>query len=105
MGMDCAWLRWPVAAAILRASEPNVALGVAADLNLEDHLQADVPDYAASFVLMDIFHPELAPASMDLVWNRSSLEEIPTPNELWQPWRGSPRPGGHVFVGLAIIWS
>ena len=78
--MDCAcWLRWPVAAAILRASEPNVALGVAADLNLEDHLQADVPDYAASFVLMDIFHPELAPASMDLVWNRSSLEEDPPP--------------------------
>lgn len=84
----------------LIAQLPEVKLSLAADLNLEDYRQADVADFQASFALMDLFAPALAPGSLDLVWNSSSVEELDQPLEAVQSMARLARPGGWVFVGV-----
>jgi SAM-dependent methyltransferase len=84
----------------LLASRPEVALSIAADLNLEDLEQADISDYRASFVRSDIFKPSFLINSMDLVWNSSSVEELDRPNEAVQAMAWMAKPGGRVFVGV-----
>jgi len=87
-------------AAHLLAQQREVALSLAADINLEDHLQADILDYRATFVLMDLFHPAARPGSMDLVWNSSSVEELERPNEAIEAMAWMAKAGGLVFVGV-----
>lgn len=87
-------------AAHLLAQHDEVALSVAADLNLEDFRQAAVPDFRAAFVLADIFRPAFQSASMDLVWNSSSIEEIERPQDAVGAMAWLVRPGGFVFVGV-----
>ncbi|MEX2161984.1 MAG: methyltransferase domain-containing protein [Anaerolineales bacterium] len=82
------------------AQDPNVALSLAADLNLDDFHQAAVKDYQGAFVLMDLFRPGLAPACMDLVWNSSSVEELPDPEQAVRAMAWLAKPGGRVFVGV-----
>lgn len=84
----------------LIAQRPEVDLSIAADLNLEDYRQAALPQFRAAFVLMDLFKPALAPASMDLVWNSSSIEEIDRPLEAVHSMAHLVRRGGWVFVGV-----
>lgn len=84
----------------LLASRPEVALSIAADLNLEDFEQADIPNYRASFVRSDIFRPSFLFNSMDLVWNSSSVEELDRPNQAVQAMAWMAKPGGRVFVGV-----
>lgn len=87
-------------AAHLLAHEENVALSIAADLNLDDYRQADVAGYRAAFVLMDMFKPALKANSVDLVWNSSSIEEIDHPEEAVAAMAWLAKPGGRVFVGV-----
>lgn len=84
----------------LLAALPHVVLSVAADINLEDFLEAGIRDYQAAFVLMDIFSPALQPATMDLVWNSSSLEELDKPDLALAAMVRLTKPGGRVFVGV-----
>ena len=84
----------------LLAAHPRVELSVAADISLEDFLEAGIRDYQAAFVLMDIFSPALQPATMDLVWNSSSLEELDQPDVALAAMVRLTRPGGRVFVGV-----
>lgn len=87
-------------AAHLMAQHDQVALSVAADLNLDDYRQAAVPEFRAAFVLADIFRPAFRPASMDLVWNSSSIEEIERPQDAVSAMAWMVKPGGYVFVGV-----
>lgn len=87
-------------AAHLLAARPEVALSIAADLNLEDYLQAGIPNFRASFLLTDLFHPAIQPGSLDLVWNSSSIEEIDRPQEAIASMVHLAKPGGLVFVGV-----
>lgn len=84
----------------LLAEDPHVALSIAADISLEDFHQAGIRDYKAVFVLMDIFSPALRPASMDLVWNSSSLEELDQPEMALAAMARLAKPEGWVFVGV-----
>lgn len=87
-------------AAHLLAARPEVALSLAADLNLEDYLQAKIPGFAASFLLNDLFAPALQANSLDLVWNSSSIEEIDRPQQAVAHMAALAKPGGLVFVGV-----
>ncbi len=87
-------------AAHLLAQRPEVGLSIAADLNLEDYTQANIPGFAASFLLTDLFHPALQPGSLDLVWNSSSIEEIDNPQAAVTSMAALAKPGGFVFVGV-----
>lgn len=87
-------------AAHLLAQTEEVTLSIAADLNLEDYRQAAISDFQASFVLMDVFRPAARPASMDLVWNSSSIEEIEHPQKAVTAMAWLAKPGGYVFVGV-----
>ncbi len=87
-------------AAHLMAQQPEVVLSVAADLNTEDFRQANIADFHGSFVLMDLFKPATQPASFDLVWNSSSIEEIDHPEEALKSMAGMAKTGGRVFVGV-----
>lgn len=87
-------------AAHLLAQQPGVALSIAADLNLEDYQQANIPGFQASFVLTDLFAAGLQAGSLDLVWNSSSIEEIDRPHEAVASMARLAKPGGLVFVGV-----
>ncbi|MBX3046698.1 MAG: methyltransferase domain-containing protein [Anaerolineales bacterium] len=87
-------------AAHLLASHPEVALSIAADLNLEDYTQANIAGFSASFLLTDLFKPALQANSLDLVWNSSSIEEIDRPHEAVASMAALAKPGGLVFVGV-----
>lgn len=87
-------------AAHLLASQPEVALSIAADLNLEDYRQANIPGFRAAFLLTDLFQPSIQPNSLDLVWNSSSIEEIDRPQEAVASMASLAKPGGLVFVGV-----
>lgn len=87
-------------AAHLLASQPGVALSIAADLNLEDYTQANIAGFSASFLLTDLFKPALQANSLDLVWNSSSIEEIDRPQEAVASMAALAKPGGLVFVGV-----
>lgn len=84
----------------LLAQRPEVSLSVAADLNLEDFLQAATPNYRGGFVRTDIFNPGLQRESFDLVWNSSSVEELPDPAAAVAAMAALAKPGGRVFVGV-----
>lgn len=87
-------------AAHLLAAQPEVALSIAADINLEDYVQAKIPGFRASFLLTDLFRPAIQPGSLDLVWNSSSIEEIDRPHEAIASMAHLTKPGGLVFVGV-----
>ncbi len=87
-------------AAHLIAQQPEIALSLAADLNREDYRQANIPNFRAAFVLMDLFRPAAQAGSMDLVWNSSSIEEIDRPQEAIKAMAWLAKPGGWVFVGV-----
>jgi SAM-dependent methyltransferase len=87
-------------AAHLLAERPEVALSIAADLNLEDYKQAAIPNFKASFLLTDLFRPSLLANSLDLVWNSSSIEEIERPEEAVGSMASLAKPSGFVFVGV-----
>lgn len=87
-------------AAHLIAQQPEVALSLAADLNREDNRQANISNFRAAFVLMDLFRPAAQAGSMDLVWNSSSIEEIDRPQQAIQAMAWMAKPGGWVFVGV-----
>jgi ubiquinone/menaquinone biosynthesis C-methylase UbiE len=87
-------------AAHLLAQEPGISLSIAGDINLEDFRQAEIKDFKASFVLMDLFRPAAAAGSMDLVWNSSSIEEIDRPEEAVAAMAWLAKSGGYVFVGV-----
>jgi 2-polyprenyl-6-hydroxyphenyl methylase/3-demethylubiquinone-9 3-methyltransferase len=84
----------------LLAQRPEVALSVAADLNLEDFQQARIANYKAAFMRADIFKPGLQRGSMDLVWNSSSIDELPDPASAVAAMATLAKPGGRVFVGV-----
>ncbi len=87
-------------AAHLMAAHRDVALSCAMDLNLDDYRQAAIPDFAAQFVLADLFAPPVLAESFDLVWNSSSIEEIPNPERAVACMAAMAKPGGLVFVGV-----
>lgn len=87
-------------AAHLISHLPEVSLSVAADINLEDYHQANMKNYGASFVLMDIFRPAAKWESMDLVWNSSSIEELDRPKEAIKSMALLAKPSGLIFVGV-----
>lgn len=87
-------------AAHLLAQQNEVSLSIAADLNQEDFRQANIPDYQATFVLMDLFRPAAKAGSMDLVWNSSSVEELDHPEKAVQAMAWLAKIGGLVFVGV-----
>lgn len=89
----------------LLAYESNVTLSLAADINRDDYLQAAIPDFQASFVFMDLFRPSVADNAMDLVWNSSSIEELPWPTEAVRAMARITKPGGHVFVGVPFRYG
>ena len=84
----------------LLAQESSVSMSLASDVSLQDHRQAKIEGYAAAFILMDLFKPSLIPASMDLVWNSSSIEEIERPDDAIVAMVWLAKPGGLVFVGV-----
>ncbi|MCW5875589.1 MAG: class I SAM-dependent methyltransferase [Anaerolineales bacterium] len=84
----------------LLAQLPQVALSIAADINQEDHRQAGFSDFAGQFVLLDLFKPALAPASLDLAWNSSSIEELDQPVQAVQAMARLLKPGGRLFIGV-----
>jgi SAM-dependent methyltransferase len=87
-------------AAHLLAQQNEVSLSVAADLNQEDFQQANIPDFQATFVLMDLFRPGAKRGSMDLVWNSSSVEELDEPEKAVRAMAWLAKAGGLVFVGV-----
>lgn len=84
----------------LIAQRAEVRLSVAADLNREDNRQANIHNFQAAFVLMDLFQPALQAGCMDLVWNSSSIEELDRPEEAIKSMAWLAKPGGWVFVGV-----
>lgn len=84
----------------LLAQRTEVSLSIAADLNLEDFQQAAIPNYRGAFVRTDIFKPGLVRGSLDLVWNSSSVEELPDPAAAVVAMAALVKPGGRVFVGV-----
>jgi SAM-dependent methyltransferase len=87
-------------AAHLLAQEKNVILSLAADLNLDDYRQASIQNYQGVFALIDLYWPALAPGSFDLVWNSSSIEELPDPEKAVRTMAWLVKPGGRIFVGV-----
>jgi SAM-dependent methyltransferase len=87
-------------AAHLLAQQSEVSLSLAADLNQEDFRQANIPDFRAAFVLMDLFRPSARAGSMDLVWNSSSVEELEDPGRAVRAMAWLAKAGGLVFVGV-----
>ncbi len=87
-------------AAHLLAKQNGVSLSLAADLNQEDFRQANIPDFRASFLLMDLFRPSARAGSMDLVWNSSSVEELEEPEKAVRSMAWLAKVGGLVFVGV-----
>jgi SAM-dependent methyltransferase len=79
---------------------PEVKLSVAADLNLEDYKQASLPQFGASFAMMDIYKPAVRLFSMDLVWNSSSIEELDDPPKAIRSMASVLKPDGWIFVGV-----
>jgi SAM-dependent methyltransferase len=84
----------------LLAQRAEVALSIAADLNLEDFHQAKIPNYRAAFLRTDIFKAAVQRGSLDLVWNSSSVEELPDPAAAVIAMAALAKPGGRVFVGV-----
>jgi SAM-dependent methyltransferase len=84
----------------LLAQRPEVALSLAADINLEDFHQAKIPNYRAAFLRADIYQPGLQRESMDLVWNSSSIDELTEPAKAVAAMAALAKPGGRVFVGV-----
>ena len=87
----------------LLASNQSVRLGVAADINTDLLTQHSPGEYAADFVVSDIFYPSFAPESFDLVWNSSSLEHFENPEEALRQMASLTKPNGHVFVGVPYL--
>lgn len=84
----------------LLAARREVVLSAAADLNLEDYDQAAIPNYRAAFVRTDIYLPGFLLETFDLVWNSSSVEELPDPQAAVNSMARLAKQGGRVFVGV-----
>lgn len=87
-------------AAHLISDLPQVRWSLAADISIEDFLQAKVNDFHAEFVLMDLFNPAIQRETFDLVWNSSSIEEISNPQEAVRNMASLVVKDGFVFVGV-----
>lgn len=84
----------------LLAQQPGVSLSLAGDINLDDYREAAIPNYQASFALMDMLQPPLAAETFDLVWNSSSVEEFDDPQGAVRAMAHLAKKGGYVFVGV-----
>lgn len=88
------------AASHMIASHAAIHISLAGDINMLDFQQAQLKNFKAKFVLMDLFRPPLQSESMDLVWNSSSVEEFDQPLEAVKGMAQLAKRGGYVFVGV-----
>jgi SAM-dependent methyltransferase len=84
----------------LIGKQPNVGLSIASDINLSLFNQSRNSEFAAHFVIADIFSPPFRVDSFDLVWNSSSLEHFDVPQDALIQMVQVVKPGGFVFVGV-----
>ena len=89
----------------LLASDPSVALGLALDNNLQLFELIKPDNFQGRLIVSDIYSMPFRCERFDLVWNSSSVEELPDPKGAIAAMASIVKPGGYVFVGVPNRYS
>jgi len=89
----------------LLSSDPSVALGVALDNNLKLFDLIKPKNFQGRLVVADIYSMPFFNERFDLLWNSSSIEELPDPEGAIAAMTSLVKPGGYVFVGVPHRYS
>ncbi len=84
----------------LLASAPEVQVAVGLDNNILMYKLQKIGNFQGNLVLGDIYSMPFKIAAFDLIWNSSSIEELPDPRGAVKAMTALIAPGGYVFVGV-----
>lgn len=89
----------------LMAQDRQVSLSVNLDINLTLSRQAGIKNFQADMVIADIYSMPFRNGTFDLIWNSSSVEELPDPGRAIENMASLVRPGGYVFTGVPYLYG
>jgi ubiquinone/menaquinone biosynthesis C-methylase UbiE len=95
----------PAFASSILARNPKVGLSLAVDIDLEALEQAKHRDPALSLVVADLNFLPFRNESIDLCWNSSTIEHLPSPQSAVNEMVRVTRRGGNVFVGVPNVFG
>jgi ubiquinone/menaquinone biosynthesis C-methylase UbiE len=95
----------PAFASSILARNPKVGLSLAVDIDLEALEQAKHRDPSLSLVVADLNFLPFRNESIDLCWNSSTLEHLPSPQFALNEMVRVTRRGGSVFVGVPNVFG
>lgn len=95
----------PAYASSMVALEPHVCLSVAMDIDLEALSEARRRDPGLCLVVADLQNLPFRTGSVDLAWNSSTIEHLPSPETAVQEMARVTRDGGKVFVGVPNLYG
>ncbi len=89
----------------LLASDERVRLSVGLDLSLDIHRRSGARLRRGRMVIGDIYALPFRDGAFDLVWNSSSVEELPDPQAAVGAMARVAGKGGYVFVGVPYLFG
>lgn len=107
-GKDCVVLEagsGPAFASSMLCSAPGICLSVAMDIDLEALMEARRRDPDLCLVVADLQHLPFRTGSVDLTWNSSTIEHLPSPEKALEEMTRVTRSGGRVFVGVPNLYG
>jgi len=93
----------PAFASSILARHPRVGISIAVDIDSEALQQARLRDSSLSLVVADLNHLPFRDESIDLCWNSSTIEHLPTPQSAVNEMVRITRSEGSVFVGVPTV--
>lgn len=95
----------PAFASSILNADRRVALSIAMDIDMEALLEARLRDPSLALVVADLQHLPFKKESIDLAWNSSTIEHLPSPEAALAEMQRVTRPGGKVFVGVPNLYG
>jgi ubiquinone/menaquinone biosynthesis C-methylase UbiE len=95
----------PAFASSILAQDHRVDLSVAADIDIEALHEARNRDAQLALVVADLQNLPFRNESVDLCWNSSTIEHLPSPDTALAEMQRVTRRGGKVFVGVPNLYG
>lgn len=95
----------PAFASSILAQDRRVDLSIAADIDIEALHEARNRDPHLALVVADLQNLPFRSESVDLCWNSSTIEHLPSPDAALVEMQRVTRRGGRVFVGVPNLYG
>lgn len=95
----------PAFASSILGTDRRVDLSIAMDIDVEALMEARRRDPTLALVVADLQNLPFKGESIDLAWNSSTIEHLPSPEQALSEMERVTRRGGKVFVGVPNLYG